>query len=152
MEISNENDIMWYLSYTWPRAAVNNTTIIAHTCMNVWLVDLIFNFIFLIYKLCRWNSTLHNRTKANVHNEIQYMTTAGWPQKRIANYCGRERHNNASIIWAAVSFLATGLNSQTTALELQVSFFPEDLLIVSKTGSYNFALYIFCITRLINNF
>jgi hypothetical protein len=44
----------------------------------------------LIYKLCRWNSTLHNRTKTNVHNEVQYMTTTGRPQQRIANYCGLE--------------------------------------------------------------
>ena len=47
---------------------------------------LIIFFIFINFA----NNTLHyiKRQEQDLHNEIQYITTAGFPQQRIANYCG----------------------------------------------------------------
>ena len=48
-------------------------------------------FILFIYLFINFaDNTLHyiKRQEQDLHNEIQYITTAGFPQQRIANYCG----------------------------------------------------------------
>ena len=54
------------------------------------------------------DNTLHyiKRQEQDLHNEIQYITTAGFPQQRIANYCGPDTKYSSSIIITNISILS----------------------------------------------
>ena len=49
------------------------------------------SYLFIFFLFINFaDNTLHyiKRQEQDLHNEIQYITTAGFPQQRIANYCG----------------------------------------------------------------